>query len=318
MKPTIRTFIKWNTRNLFITVIFFAALSIISGYYLRSYLMDTFFPPSQIDKTIAFTDENLIDITGDLSEVKPTFMSKGFYIDSMFNAYFTDSYIQDLKHIFKIEPDKLYRSQKYYEAVFKTTTGEIELSEVKTENSFKYVVAEVDGVLIFVKLKYDIEVSEDTVLKGTLMPLDKTFIYKIRLELKDQFDTNKLFMYELDTIMNYKNMIQPIMAVFYVPFVIFMFLLVKLIIYKSNYKMHPTYRQLRRFAGSMEDNEAYINRELASDTMKYVNNYEIIHNISYEMEHWAILKRAYKSKILDLDRDEKDVRETTKWIKRGK
>jgi hypothetical protein len=318
MKPTIRTFIKWNTRNLFITVIFFAILSIISGYYLRSYLMDTFLPPSRLDRTRAFANENLTDITGDLSEVKPTYMSKGFYIDTMFNAYFTDSYMQDLRHIFKIEPEKLYRSQKYYDAVFKTTTGEIEISEAKTENSFKYYVAEVDDVLVFVKLKHDKEVNEKTVLKGTLMPLDKTFIYKIRLELKDQFDTSKLFMYELDTIMSYKNMIQPIMAVFYVPFVIFLFLLIKLIIYKSNYKLHPTYRQLRRFAGPMEENEAYINRELASDTMKYVNNYEIIHNISYEMEHWAILKRAFKSKILDLDRDDKDVRETTKWKRKGK
>jgi hypothetical protein len=299
MKPTIRTFIKWNTRNLLITVIFFAAVTVVSAYLLRSYLMDTFLPPARLDTARAFTAENVADIN-DLSEVEDANRFKGYFVEEMFNAYFTRSYTQDLRRIFRILPERLYKSEKYYEALINTNTGNITISEVKTENSFKYAVAELDGVLVLIKLHGSREIDMNTVLKGVLMPLDKTFIYKIRWELGDQFKSDKVFLYELDTMMNLKEVVFPFMVLFYIPLLVTLFLLVKFIIYKIDYKKHPTYRQLRKFFGPMEENEAKINAELASDTMRYENNYEIIHNISYMTEHWAILKRAYKTKIIDI------------------
>jgi|GEM_PF-4775346 len=66
---------------------------------------------------------------------------------------------------------------------------------------------------------------------------------------------------------------------------------IKLIFYNSDYRNHPTYKQLDKLYGDSHENEKSLDSELSD-----INNVTIRKNI-YKTEHWIVSKGLFKTKI---------------------
>jgi hypothetical protein len=123
------------------------------------------------------------------------------------------------------------------------------------------------------------------------VPINGAIEGKIAESLGPDEEANNIFRYEFDTTHSFFFYRFTDFALFLIPFTIFIVLGIKLIIYKTNYRNHPTYKLLEKMPNEPHEMEAFINSELADKENVSVNK-----NV-YTTKNWMITKGFYKTNI---------------------
>ena len=101
----------------------------------------------------------------------------------------------------------------------------------------------------------------------------------------------KVFTYELDTLVDFSSDEIIDVVLFLVPYSIAFILGIVLIIYKTNFKAHPTYRRLVQMNADPTAAMASIDADLSNEAavVKKKN--------TYTTEHWIITRGFFKTRF---------------------
>lgn len=240
----------------------------------------------KLDYKEAFIDSNLLNIQYNSS----TYYYDDYSLESENMYYYFKVYKQNNKYKFRIKPLDVFDLNIYCETRFENKYSPPN-PKSKRFISYKYVVLDTGNAFILTRVKPDFEITPNHEYKGVFVPITKAIVGKFAESLGPDEQANNIFRYEFDTTHNFFFYRFTDFALFIIPFTIFIFLGIKLIIYKTNYRKHPTYKLLEKLPNEPHEMEASINSELADK-----ENVSVDKNV-YTTQNWMITKGFYKTNI---------------------
>lgn len=287
MELSLKYFIKTNIRNLTVVFISLAVLVTLITIVIFPTLINLFIY-YKLDYEEAFNDISLRIIHGrsDVYLSKPT---KAYAkTQSMFE--YMNVYKQNNRYKFRIKPEDVFDLNIFYETTIENDKYTAN-SKIRKYVNYKYLALYTDNIYILTRVKPDFEITPNHEYKGVFVPLAKELMYKLEGALGDDRNLENVFMYEFDTTNSFSFYRFTDFAYLFVTFTILIVLGIKLIIYKTNYRNHPTYKLLEKMPNEPHEMEAFINSELADKENVSVNK-----NV-YTTKNWMITKGFYKTNI---------------------
>lgn len=307
MKFSLRRFVNKNIRNLFIV---FVLMLFVTGLYTENIIpsiINITFAPFELNYERAFESKNLVVLT-DSSEtdqlnnendnkeqynqiVDGINNQRKFDVEAQRVSDFMNVYKQNNKYKFEINPIEVYDLGLFYETSYSISTDGIDFPYAETAVTHKYILLDTGKALVLTKIAPDFDIDKHQSYKGVFLPLSDVLVNDVRKNLRDGQQLNNIFCYELDTITSVSSYENSVMIFLFVLLIIVIITGIKLIIYRNDYRKHPTYKQLYKLYGNPYENEISLDTDL-SDEAKVVVNKNI-----YETENWKVTRGTFKTKI---------------------
>lgn len=289
MELSLKYFIKRNIRNQTIVCMLLAVIVILIAIYTYPTLINMF-GYYKLDHEEAFIDIRLFDIQGSSKPHHYSEYDKYKYDTGDFGNYL-NTYKQGNRYKFRIKPVEVYDLGIYTETTYNITLyGVPNPNDTKVTN-YKVVALDTGEAFVLTRVKPSFEVTTNHVYKGVFVPLEKKLVDKLEEVLGDEGKMHTVFTYEFDTTNSFFFYRFTDFVFLFIPFIMLVFYGIKLIIYISNYRNHPTYMLLDKMPNEPHEIEAFINSELADK-----DNVSINKNV-YTTKNWIIKKDLFKTHI---------------------